>query len=310
MTRTTLAAALRELRSRTGLSMAALATKTTFSKSSWERYLNGKTLPPRQAVEDLCRLAGEPEGRCLALWEIAESECSGRATEVPRTGTAAGTATETGRRAGAGPITGTMASLSWQPSATSPLSPPPSASGSPAPAPAPQGVTPVGHRHAAAVAVLASVCAVAMGGVAVALALLPRPNGEPQSSLTATASVTGPHCRGAGCDGRNPMRMRCAAAPDTVASLRTAGGAWMELRHSPECGTSWARMWGTRIGDRLEMTAGGRGGRVRGAEVEDAADADAYVYTPMAETRPGTLVRACFRPAAGGAGECFEGRVP
>ncbi|MFE2265483.1 helix-turn-helix domain-containing protein [Streptomyces griseosporeus] len=74
-----LASALRELRTRTGLSMAALAAKTTYSKSSWERYLNGKSLPPREAVQDLCRLAGEPEGHCLALWEIAESAWSGRA---------------------------------------------------------------------------------------------------------------------------------------------------------------------------------------------------------------------------------------
>ncbi|MGI5427710.1 DUF2690 domain-containing protein [Streptomyces sp. CA-179760] len=81
--RARLAASLRELRTGTGLSLAALATKTTFSKSSWERYLNGKTLPPGQAVRELCRLAGEPEGRCLALWELAESEWSGRAAAQP-----------------------------------------------------------------------------------------------------------------------------------------------------------------------------------------------------------------------------------
>lgn len=74
-----LAAAMRELRSATGLSLAGLAAKTPYSKSSWERYLNGKTLPPREAVEELCRLAGEPVGRCVALWELAEAAGSGRA---------------------------------------------------------------------------------------------------------------------------------------------------------------------------------------------------------------------------------------
>ncbi|MFF9283417.1 DUF2690 domain-containing protein [Streptomyces griseosporeus] len=79
-----LASALRELRTRTGLTMAALAAKTAYSKSSWERYLNGKSLPPREAVQELCRLAGEPEGHCLALWELAESAWSGRAAnEAP-----------------------------------------------------------------------------------------------------------------------------------------------------------------------------------------------------------------------------------
>lgn len=76
---TRLAAALRELRAGAGLSLAALSERTTYSKSSWERYLNGKSLPPRQAVRELCRLANEPDGRLLALWEIAESHWSGRA---------------------------------------------------------------------------------------------------------------------------------------------------------------------------------------------------------------------------------------
>ncbi|GAA1084548.1 helix-turn-helix domain-containing protein [Streptomyces javensis] len=75
--------ALRELRARTGLSMAALAERTTYSKSSWERYLNGKQLAPRQAVEALCTMAGEPPGRLLALWELADGEWSGRAGGPP-----------------------------------------------------------------------------------------------------------------------------------------------------------------------------------------------------------------------------------
>ncbi|MFJ7326224.1 hypothetical protein ACIQVN_08185 [Streptomyces cyaneofuscatus] len=51
-------------------------------RKSWERYLGGTTLPPRRAVEDLCRLADEPPARCLALWEIAESAESGRTTRA------------------------------------------------------------------------------------------------------------------------------------------------------------------------------------------------------------------------------------
>ncbi|MYU09741.1 helix-turn-helix domain-containing protein, partial [Streptomyces sp. SID8361] len=78
-----LAAGLRELRARTGLSMAALAERTAYSKSSWERYLNGKQLAPRQAVEVLCAMAGEPPGRLMALWELADGEWSGRADSAP-----------------------------------------------------------------------------------------------------------------------------------------------------------------------------------------------------------------------------------
>ncbi|MFC8241191.1 helix-turn-helix domain-containing protein [Streptomyces chartreusis] len=273
-----LAAVLRELKGRTGLSLAGLAAKTAFSKSSWDRYLNGRTLPPRDAVQELCRLAGEPEGRCLALWEIAESEGSGRAAAQPPE--EAAPVADDGRQGSAD-----ESSV---------------------------------HRRATLVAVLASVSAVVVGGVAAAALLLPDRGGEPGASLSPPPSATGPHCRGEVCEGKSPMRMKCAGAPLTLSSYRTATGAWLELRYSQECGTSWARMWGTRIGDRLEMSATGgagdssgngrRNGRVRSVEIQNGVDADSYVYTPMTAADPGSVVRACFDPVAGGE-ECFDSRV-
>ena len=297
MTRTTpsperarLAAALRDLRARTGLSMVGLAKRTAFSKSSWERYLNGKSVPPRDAVRELCRLASEPEGRCLALWEIAESEWSGRAAPAPEPAPARRTDT-----------------VAEAPSAAPEPVVPPEAS-----APASRDDTRAGHRGAA-VAVLASVCAVVVGGVAITLFLvLGQDAPRSPSSGSPSPSATGPRCRGAACEGRNPMDMKCGVGPQTLASYRTASGAMLELRHSRTCGTSWARMWGTRIGDRLEVTADGRP-RSAEVEIEDEADAAAYVYTPMTTTRSGSVVRACFRPASDGSSdgkeECFESRV-
>ncbi|WP_405991650.1 helix-turn-helix domain-containing protein [Streptomyces sp. NBC_00986] len=266
-----LTSALRELRTATGLSLAALAAKTPYSKSSWERYLNGKTLPPREAVEELCRLAGEPVGRCVALWEIAEAEASGRG------------ATNQGR-----PPTATAAP-------PTPTSPPPVQE----------------QRGVVTLAVLASVCAVAVTAVVLALLLLPDSRASDPLSPTAatTAAPDGPGCHGAACEGRSPIAMRCAAQPDTVAQHRTATGAWMELRHSRECGTTWARTWGGHTGDRIELSVPGRAGAAHGAEVGNAVDAESYVYTLMAVTAPGTVVRACFRPAGGGKQECFDGRV-
>ncbi|MGI3200255.1 DUF2690 domain-containing protein [Streptomyces sp. GLT-R25] len=298
--RARLAAALRDLRARTGLSMMGLAKRTAFSKSSWERYLNGKSVPPRDAVRELCRLASEPEGRCLALWEIAESEWSGRAAPAPAPAPAPARRTDT---------------VAEAPSAAPEPVVPPEAS-----APASRDDTRAGHRGAA-VAVLASVCAVVVGGVAITLFLVLGQD-APRSSSSGfpSPSATGPRCRGAACEGRNPMDMKCGVGPQTLASYRTASGAMLELRHSRTCGTSWARMWGTRVGDRLEVTADGRA-RSAGVEIEDEADAAAYVYTPMTTTRSGTVVRACFRPApdgqpdresggrSDGREECFEGRV-
>ncbi|MFG2782930.1 helix-turn-helix domain-containing protein [Streptomyces prunicolor] len=275
---------LRELKTRTGLSLAGLAAKTPYSKSSWERYLNGKTLPPREAVEELCQLAGEPEGRCVALWEIAEAETSGRG-------------------------------------ASEPPPPPPAASAVPVPVPEPVPVPMPevaksghrghrGHRGVAALAALGSVCAVAVAGVVVALLLLPH-HREPHASST---TAVGQWCPESTCAGRDPQAMHCAAQADSLAMYGTATGAWLQLRHSRECGTSWVRMWGARIGDRIELTVTGRTSTVRRAEVTTSEQANTYIYTLMTATRPGTVVRACFEPAAKtgavpGRKECFDGLV-
>lgn len=102
-----LAVQMRRLKDRAGLSLSALAAKTTFSKSSWERYLNGRTLPPRSAVEELARVCGAAPGRLLALHEVAEAEWrasaasredgAGEAPGEPETGPAA-TGVSTRRR--------------------------------------------------------------------------------------------------------------------------------------------------------------------------------------------------------------------
>lgn len=269
---TRLTAALRELRARTGLSLAALADRTAYSKSSWERYLNGKAMPPRQAVRDLCRIAGEPDGRLLALWEIAESDWSGRAAVLA------------------------PASVPAAPSAPAEPRRSPGAGRSPG-------------RWGGLLVVLTSVYTVIAGGVALGFLLLPHRDagrGEPQSS-SSSSYVLAPRCHGATCEGRDPVRMVCGVAPDSLTTYRTATGAHVELRHNAKCGASWARMWGARIGDRVDVTVDGPTREVR---TVDRIDAETYVYTEMTVAGPGSIVRACFRPAAaGGERECFDARV-
>ncbi|MGW1161526.1 DUF2690 domain-containing protein [Streptomyces sp. NPDC002513] len=63
---------LRGLKERTGLSLAALAARTPYSKSAWHRYLNGAQRPPRSAVEALAGLACADPAPVLALWEAAD----------------------------------------------------------------------------------------------------------------------------------------------------------------------------------------------------------------------------------------------
>ncbi|MFG2025151.1 peptidoglycan-binding protein [Streptomyces sp. NPDC048825] len=63
---------LRRLKDRSGLSLAALVAKTTYSSSSWERWLNGKKPVPRGAVTELARVCGTDPTRLLVLHEVAE----------------------------------------------------------------------------------------------------------------------------------------------------------------------------------------------------------------------------------------------
>ncbi|MFE7116495.1 peptidoglycan-binding protein [Streptomyces sp. NPDC057654] len=63
---------MRRLKDHSGLSLEALAARTAYSSSSWERYLNGKKLPPRQAVVELAQIAETDPTRLLVLHELAE----------------------------------------------------------------------------------------------------------------------------------------------------------------------------------------------------------------------------------------------
>ncbi|MEU9786258.1 peptidoglycan-binding protein [Streptomyces phaeochromogenes] len=76
---------LRRLKDHSGLSLRQLAAKTGYSASSWERYLGGRSLPPREAVEAMARIGGDDPTRLLALHEVAaEAWGEGRAgTSAP-----------------------------------------------------------------------------------------------------------------------------------------------------------------------------------------------------------------------------------
>lgn len=67
---------LRMLVERSGLTVDALAGRTGFSETSWERYLDGRILPPRRAVVALADVTGTPQHHLTNLWESAERSWS------------------------------------------------------------------------------------------------------------------------------------------------------------------------------------------------------------------------------------------
>lgn len=63
---------LRRLVDRSGLSMAAVADRTGYSRTSWERYLNGRLLAPRGAIIALAEITGTNPIHLATMWELAE----------------------------------------------------------------------------------------------------------------------------------------------------------------------------------------------------------------------------------------------
>ncbi|MFG7946703.1 helix-turn-helix domain-containing protein, partial [Streptomyces cacaoi] len=63
---------LRRLVDRSGMSIATVADRTGYSKSSWERYLNGRLLPPRGATQALAEVTGTEVRHLGTMWELAE----------------------------------------------------------------------------------------------------------------------------------------------------------------------------------------------------------------------------------------------
>ena len=66
------ASQLRRLVDRSGLSIAAVADRTGYSKTSWERYLNGRLLAPKGAIVALAEVTGTNPIHLTTMWELAE----------------------------------------------------------------------------------------------------------------------------------------------------------------------------------------------------------------------------------------------
>ncbi|OMI87269.1 hypothetical protein BSZ07_23815 [Streptomyces sp. M1013] len=63
---------LRRLVDRSDLSVASVADATGYSKTSWERYLNGRLLAPKGAIVALAEVTGTNPMHLTTMWELAE----------------------------------------------------------------------------------------------------------------------------------------------------------------------------------------------------------------------------------------------
>ncbi|MFJ9631514.1 DUF2690 domain-containing protein [Streptomyces sp. NPDC101175] len=300
-----LAAELRLLRERSGLSLSALAVESAYSKSSWQRYLTGRALPPWLAVRALCVLAGEPEPRLRAVWELAETAWSrrGAIADAPGGDAQGADAQDPGASdAGAQEPAGVEA----RPPATEPV-PEPAGSGATVPGSAVPGSAVSGPGRSPRWRTAAAV-----GATVVLLAVLLGFTGHPWTGSGASAATAAPSteafhvgCTGTACDGLDPGVEKCGVEPRTLLHRQTRSGFGLEIRYSPTCRAAWARVWSTRLGDVLTFTAPGR--PRQSVTVTLSSEADGFVYTALAAvTGPATRLTACLHETSARTPRCYS----
>ncbi|MEU3512752.1 helix-turn-helix domain-containing protein [Streptomyces longwoodensis] len=270
-----LAGELRTLKARTGLSMVTLAQRTAYSKSSWERYLNGKQLAPRQAVETLCAMAGEPSGRLVALWELADLEWSGRADRAVPSAADKAAVPPHGGQPGDHRISRDR--------------PSPTSAGQRGPA----------WRRRVLVCLAALTAAL---GVTVLL----RTAADDPTRMEPHASPA-PGCQARTCTGHQPTAMGCAM-PDQEQLLRDqliSPGTRLEIVYSTQCRAVWAVVGTVHVGDVLTVSI--PGSTPERAEVADKYDAEIPLVTAMTDGSDLTGLQACYTPASGHSA-CFTAR--
>ncbi|MFF4015067.1 DUF2690 domain-containing protein [Streptomyces sp. NPDC001843] len=251
---------LRKMKDTSGLSLAALAEQTPFSKSAWERYLNGKKLPPREAVEALGRLVGRDVATLTSLWELAEQAWNRPRTPAPEA--------DPGEEPAAEPVE---------------------------PATRPARRMTAGARLSGVLVLSAAVAA----GVAAFSAAnghdAAGPNGvsaTPATSTTGAEAGLDTQCYSDGCAGLDPKDTGCAGDAWTSALVRV-DGVYVELRYSDACRAAWGRIsWGAP-GDMAEAVP------AHGRHMRERVHYDTDVYTAMVPASDPSEAKACTQLRSG-----------
>ncbi|MFI8822777.1 DUF2690 domain-containing protein [Streptomyces sp. NPDC053431] len=268
-----LASELLALKKQSGASFARLSEQTHYAKSSWERWVNGKQFPPRDAVESLAKLCETDPAPLLALWD--EEEARRMAPEPDAQG-------EPG-----------------EPGTTEEAEPAESAEG--------PSAGPTGRRRrtlwgALVLAALLVAGAVTYGVVALTGSDEPPAAPKPKPVVKVAGPPTG--CTLTGCEGRDPKKMNCGADAITVRTGSIPKDLVIELRYSRACQAAWGRISFAQVGATVVVN------NSDGAAQADVVHYDRDVYTPLIAAPDDGSVWACASLPKGGRPSCTGHFIP
>jgi hypothetical protein len=231
-----LIAAIRRCMDELSWSYNVMGRRTNTSSSTWNRWCTQTRLPRRDALVSFAKAAPEVVGRhrLLALWEAARAaQESARETEARVT------------------------SPSVEQTAPVPAS---VSSNTPAPAAVPP--TPAGRRFAHGSLLLSAAGVLAMGAGITVWTLSANAGDTSGGHAAPPAATSAPatarpsptiRCHGESCVSLDPAHTHCSDDAVTAYSGQKYG-VTIALRHSPACGTVWAKMSKTSAGDRVTVT--------------------------------------------------------
>ncbi|MER6954885.1 MULTISPECIES: helix-turn-helix domain-containing protein [unclassified Streptomyces] len=294
---------LRRVVDRTGLSVAAVADRTGYGKSSWERYLSGRLLAPKGAIVALAEVTGTPPIHLTTMWELAERAWSRSETRHDRTMEAVRIAQARAALGEFGPPPpetreGAAGRVAVTPGVAGPAGVPPTMPSSPSSA---EGAP------AAAAGSRAGLFLIGVVGVVIVVvgAFLLTEGGDPKQAVGAAKSPSpsassapvlpsGVLCTGADCTGRDAEEMGCSGDLVATAKTATVGTTLVEVRYSRTCGAAWGRITQAAQGDSVGVTVGS----VRETGSITVAG-DTIAYTPMVAVKDAAEARACAVLASG-----------
>ncbi|CAD5954324.1 MULTISPECIES: helix-turn-helix domain-containing protein [Streptomyces] len=295
---------------RSGLNTTALADRTGFDETSWERYLSGRNLPPRRAVVALADATGTPQHHLTAMWELAERVHSFDAYgSDPYRPDPYGSGLHRPDPHDSDPHR-TDGRAPFVPSRRGTVPPVPQQrqGGPQADARRGGGVSgrAAGGRSnaitlavgaAGAVIVIVGALMLAPSGDEPAKAAPPAPTAAPTSEAPteepAPEPPAGVECQGADCAGQNPDEMGCGGDHARTVSTAQVGTARVEVRYSEVCSAAWARLTEAGTGDTVTITGGAA------ADAQNGAVTVTEAYTPMVAVRKAADAKACATLTAG-----------